>query len=265
MLRSCKAGRGLTAYNEKGLRMNPVIDLLKSHRSIRKFKAQAVERKVLEEILIAGQAAATSSFIQATTVIRVTSPQSRSKLMEYSGGQVYVERAPEFLVFCADMARAKLCCEMQDVDAMTGFTEQFIIATVDVALMAQNAAVAAESLGLGICYIGGLRNKPQEVSDLLNLPEHVYPVFGFCLGYPDQEVDLRPRLPLSVVLKEEQYNEEGDRETIENYNEIVEAYYAKRLGGTKSMTWTQQVAGLAGKESRPHMLEFLQSRGFLKR
>lgn len=245
--------------------MNPVIELLKSHRSIRKFTDQPVDREVLEEILSAGQAAATSSFIQATTVIRVTRPESRDILMACSGGQKYVKTAPEFLVFCADIARAEMCCDIQGVEAQTGFTEQFIIATVDVALMAQNVAIAAESLGLGICYIGGLRNKPAEVSELLKLPDNVYPVFGFCLGYPDQSVDLRPRLPLPVILKEETYDASGDREIISGYDTVVEDYYARRLGGGKSMTWTQQVAGLAGKESRPHMSGFLKSMGFLKK
>ena len=63
-------------------------------------------------------------------------------------------------------------------------TEHFIIATVDVALSAQTTVIAAESMGLGICYIGALRNNPAEVSELLALPEHVYPVFGLCIGHP---------------------------------------------------------------------------------
>lgn len=245
--------------------MNDVIELLKSHRSIRKFTDQSIAPEMLEEILLAGQAAATSSFIQAVTVVRVTKPEVRQKLVEYSGGQKYVAAAPEFLVFCADLSRAGLCCDMQGVEQQNGFAESFIIATVDVALMAQNVTIAAESLGLGICYIGGLRNKPQEVSELLDLPDQVYPVFGYCMGYPDQAVDLRPRLPLSVVLKQEQYTAESDLEAITEYDKIVEEYYAKRLGGGKSMSWTQQVAGLAGKEARPHMLGFLQGKGFLTR
>jgi nitroreductase len=245
--------------------MNAVIELLKSHRSIRKFTDQAIEQDMLLDILQAGQSAATSSFIQATTVIRVNDPQSREKLVEYSGGQGYVGTAPEFLVFCADMARAEKCCELNGVEAQKGFTEHFIIATVDVALMAQNVVIAAESLGLGICYIGGLRNKPQEVSDLLALPDHVYPVFGLCLGYPDQSIDIRPRLPISIILKQEKYNTEGDEKIISNYDKQVESYYAKRLGANKSMTWTKQVAGLASKEARPHMLEFLKGKSFLKK
>lgn len=244
--------------------MNNVIELLKSHRSIRKFTDQPIPPEMLDEILMAGQAAATSSFIQASTVVRVTAPEIRQKLVKYSGGQTYVAGAAEFLVFCADLSRAGLCCDMQGVEQVEGFTEHFIIATVDVALMAQNVTIAAESLGLGICYIGGLRNNPQGVSELLGLPNQVYPVFGYCLGYPDQNVDIRPRLPLSVVLKQERYNTEGDQETIAEYDKIIEGYYAKRLGGGKSMTWTKQVSNLAGKEARPHMLTYLQSKGFLK-
>ena len=219
---------------------------------------------MLEEIIQAGQAASTSSFIQACTVIRVANPATRERLAELAGNQKYVATAAEFLVFCADLSRARRCCEAQEVEPEEGFTESFIIATVDTALMAQNVAVAAESLGLGICYIGGLRNNPREVSDILGLPEQVYPVFGFCMGYPDQQLDLRPRLPLSAVLKQERYRAD-DPATIAEYDKVVERYYARRLGGSKSMSWTRQVAGLAGKEARPHMRSFLQEKGFLKR
>lgn len=191
---------------------------------------------MLEEILLAGQAAATSSFVQATTVIRVTDPAARDNLVEYPGGHKDVATAPEFLVLCADLARTETSCDMQGVEQVEAYTESFIIATVDVALMAKNVTIAAESLGPGICYIGGLRNRPNEVSELLGLTDQVYPVFGFCLGYPDQEVDLRSRLPLSVVLKQRRYDTEGNLETISAYDRGVEKYYAKRLGGNKSMT-----------------------------
>ena len=244
--------------------MNNVIELLKAHRSIRRFSDKPIPREMLEEIIRAGQAASTSSFIQATSVIRISNPATREQLAELAGNQKYVATAAEFRVYCADLSRARECCKVQDVEPREGFAESFIIATVDTALMAQNVAIAAESLGLGICYIGGLRNSPQEVSDLLGLPDQVYPVFGFCMGYPDQQIDLRPRLPLPIVLKQEHYSTD-DSATIAEYDRVVERYYAKRLGGNKSMSWTQQVAGLAGKEARPHMLSFLQGKGFLKR
>lgn len=243
--------------------MNAVIELLNSHRSIRKFTDQPIPQDTLNTLIQAGQAAATSSFIQACTVIQVNDQDKRNQLVECSGGQAYIGQAPVFLVFCADMQRLKLACEMNDADINSGFTEQFITATVDVGLFAQNVTVAAESLGLGICYIGGIRNQIARVSELLDLPELVYPVFGLCLGYPDQNPEVKPRLPVDVVLKQDSYNDNGNQETIADYDKSVREYYQTRTGGNKEMTWSEQMSGMMIKEARPHMLPFLKEKGFL--
>ncbi|RLA24622.1 MAG: oxygen-insensitive NADPH nitroreductase [Gammaproteobacteria bacterium] len=243
--------------------MNEVTNLLKSHRSIRKFTSEPVSDELINEIILCGQAAATSSNIQATTVIRVRDSGKREKLAELAGGQGYVHRAGAFLVFCADLHRSQIACEMQSGSFSEGMTEHFMIATVDVALMAQNCVVAAESLGLGICYIGGIRNNPQAVSELLDLPDQVYPLFGLCLGYPDQDPDVKPRLPLSVVLKEDSYQDAGDVAGIKIYDEQIRSYYKSRTGGKKDSCWSEEMKALVGKESRPHMREFLRKRGFL--
>jgi len=245
--------------------MNQVIELLKSHRSIRKFTAEPIDQGTVEELVLAGQAAATSSFLQACTVIQVQDPAKRERLAACAGNQAYIASAPTFLVFCADMQRHRLCCEMHGADMQAGFTEQFITATADCALFAQNVAIAAESLGLGIVYIGGLRNQIAEVAELLELPELVYPVFGMCLGYADQDPEVKPRLPLSVVLKQDRYDDSQDMQVIAQYDEAVREYYRTRTGGNKEMSWSEQISGMLIKEARPHMLAFLQHQGFLKR
>lgn len=242
--------------------MNDTIDLLKSHRSIRKFKEQALPDGLLAEILSAGQSAATSSFLQGATVIRVSKPQSRAQLAAFAGNQPYVEKAAEFLVFCADVRRAGNCCIKYDKPFSGDYTEHFIIATVDAALMAQNTVVAAEAAGLGICYIGGLRNNPRQVSDLLQLPKGVYPVFGLCLGYPDQDPEVKPRLPLSVIVKEEVYDDSEDAAVIAEYDERVREYYRTRTGGGHGVCWSEQVAALLSEKARPHMRGFLAEQGF---
>lgn len=242
--------------------MNTTIDLLKAHRSIRKFKDQPVSEELLHNLIASGQSAATSSFLQGTTVIRVRKEETRRAIAALAGNQAYVEDAAEFLVFCADLKRSGDCCTLHGKEAAEGFTEHFIIATVDVALMAQNVAIAAESQGLGICYIGGIRNDPAKVSELLKLPRGVYPVFGFCLGYADQDPEVKPRLPVSVVLKDEVYSSENDATDIAKYDEEIQEYYRTRTGGKKSSTWSEQMANLLGKESRPHMREFLRQQGF---
>ncbi|WP_253445391.1 oxygen-insensitive NADPH nitroreductase [Halomonas sp. Y3] len=240
--------------------MNPTIELLKSHRSIRKFTDQPVSRELLEELIRAGQGAATSSHVQAYTVIHVTRPENREKIAELAGGQGYVASCGAFLMFCADMKRPTEAAERTGARVVRGMTEQLLVATVDTALMAQNVAVAAESAGLGICYIGGVRNNPQAISDLLGLPDHVYPVFGMCLGYPAHEPDVKPRLPVEAVLKEDTYSD--DRELVAAFDDTMHAYYQSRKGGNKQSTWSQNLTPLFDTKLRPHMREFLVKRGF---
>lgn len=242
--------------------MTSVIELLKSHRSIRKFSDKPIAPELLNELVLAGQAAATSSFLQGATIIQVKNPESRAEIATLAGNQKYVETAAEFFVFCADLKRPGNYCREYGKEFAGDFTEHFIIATVDVALMAQSLVTAAESEGLGICYIGGIRNNPAPVSDLLKLPEGVYPVFGLCLGYPDQDPEVKPRLPVPVILKQEVYNEEGDKEAIADYDEAIREYYRTRTGGGHGISWTEQVADLLSEKARPHMKDFLASKGY---
>ena len=163
-----------------------VIDLLNAHRSIRKFTEASIDDTMVESIIGAGLSAATSSNLQGTTVIRVRNPETRTAIATLAGGQAHVETAAAFFVWCADLHRSALACEMDGGEMSPGMTEHFMIATIDCALAAQTAVVAAESLGLGICYIGSIRNDPQPVADLLELPDQVYPVFD--LGAPTHSV-----------------------------------------------------------------------------
>lgn len=246
--------------------MTSTLELLQSHRSIRAYKDDNIPQAQVEQWIKAGQAAATSSFIQACTVIQVAKGEKRDALMACAANQAYVGNAPVFLVFCADMQRHKQACEQHDSEMLSGFTEQFLTASLDVALFAQNVVVAAESEGMGICYIGALRNEIETVAQLLELPELVYPVFGLCIGVPDQAPELKPRLPMSVVLKQERYgNSDEDNPAMATYDQEISEYYQRRTGNNKDASWTSQIAGMLKKEARPHMLEFLKSKGFLKR
>lgn len=241
--------------------MNPTIELLKSHRSIRKFTDQPVSTDLLNTLMEAGQAAATSNHVQAYSVIHVTHPGNRDTIAELAGGQGYVASSGAFLVFCADMKRPTDAAEAAGARVVRGMTEQLLVATVDVSLMAQNVAIAAESEGLGICYIGGIRNNPQPISELLALPDHVFPVFGMCIGYPAHQPDIKPRLPVSTILKEDTYT--ADTESVEAFDTTMQDYYQTRKGGgNKDSRWSQNLAPLFDSKLRPHMHDFLVERGF---
>lgn len=243
--------------------MNPIIEQLKQHRSIRKFTDQPLPEGLLETLIEAGQAASSGNNIQAYSVIRVANPENRAKLRLLAGDQAYIEEAAEFLVFCADMKRnTEATARTTGIDPVMGMTEQLLVSTVDVALMAQNVAIAAESVGLGLVYIGAVRNKPAEISALLQLPKHVYPVFGMCLGYPAQDPEVKPRLPVASILKQDVYSDADDETQVAAYDQTIREYYQSRTGGNKDSVWSEEMKGMFGQKLRPHMREFLTQQGF---
>ncbi|WP_438347888.1 oxygen-insensitive NADPH nitroreductase [Paenibacillus sp. FA6] len=247
--------------------MNDTISQLLNHRSIRRFTDQPVTEEQLNLIVSCAQMASTSSNVQAYSVIAVTEPELKRELATLAGNQAYVEQCSVFLVWCADLYRLQQVTAPHLVDqpSYEDSMENLIVATTDVALAAQNAAVAAESMGLGIVYIGGVRNHIAEVSDLLGLPELVYPVFGMCVGYPDQDTSLRPRLPVDAVLHRNIYSKEQIVEQVKAYDETTKQYMLERTMGKNDTPWSKTMANRLAQPNRLHMKEFLLSKGFMNK
>ncbi|HGN8816811.1 TPA: nitroreductase NfsA [Citrobacter freundii] len=240
--------------------MTPTIDLLRSHRSIRHFTDDAISDAQREAIIAAAQGTSSSSFLQCTTIVRITDKSLRESLATLSGGQKHVAQATEFWVFCADFNRHLQICP----DAQLGLAEQLLLGVVDTAMMAQNALTAAESLGLGGVFIGGLRNNIEPVTELLKLPQHVLPLFGLCLGWPADNPDIKPRLPASLVVHENQY-QPLDTDVLSQYDEQLAQYYLTRGSNTRRDTWSDHIRRTIIKESRPFILEYLHKQGWATR
>ncbi len=247
------------------MKITPVMQTMLSHCSIRQFTKTPIELEVLEKLVECGQAAASSSFIQACSIIRVTDKEYRQQISEVAGGQQWVNEAAEFLIFCADLKRVELACVQQGEGELEGHTEHFITATVDVALVAENMLLAAESLGMGGVFIGGIRNDPQMVSDILELPNQVYPVFGMCLGWPAIEPDVKPRFPVKSILHTNRYPLEEIEEDVKAYDKQMQSYYESRSGKTRVSDWSTQTAQAVQMKKREHILSFLNKRGLLKK
>lgn len=244
--------------------MNETIRLMLNHRSIRKFKPEPVSDEQFATIIRAAQMASSSSNMQAYSVIRVSDPAKRKRLAEAAGGQIYVEQCPLFLVWCADLHRLRTASAMHGTvnDDAFSTTENWIVATVDAALAAQNAALAAESMGLGIVYIGGIRNQLAAVSELLELPPYVYPVFGMCIGFPDEEPILRPRLPQEAIVHENRYDSGACEETIRRYDADMRAYMLERTGGKRSSAWSEDMAAKLAQPNRLYLKGYLEKQRF---
>ncbi|MFS2223417.1 oxygen-insensitive NADPH nitroreductase [Pantoea sp. B65] len=240
--------------------MTPTIDLLRSHRSIRAFSEQPITDAQRAAIIAAAQSASTSSFLQCSSIIRITEPELRQQLVELSGGQQYVAQAAEFWVFCADFNRHLQICP----DAQLGLAEQLLLGCIDTALMGQNAMVAAESLGLGGVFIGGIRNNIAAVSKLLAVPQHVLPLFGMCLGWPDQQPDVKPRMPASMLVHENRY-QPIDATVLDAYDQQLLDYYQQRDSHRRTDSWSAHIQRTIIKENRPFILDFLHQQGWATR
>lgn len=240
--------------------MNSVIDTIKGHRSIRAFTDQAITSEQLNAIIESGISASSSSLLQVVSIIRVTDKDKRQKLAELAGNQKYVATAAEFLVFCIDYQRH---FEMNP-NVKPEFTELTIIGAVDSGIMAQNCLLAAESMGLGGVYIGGLRNSPKQVDELLGLPKYTAVLFGMCLGHPDQDPQLKPRLGANVLVHENSY-QPLNKSAVEEYDQTMLDYYQHRSSNVKQQGWSELITTKLSQESRPHILGYLNEKGLAKK
>lgn len=240
--------------------MTPTIDLLLAHRSIRHFTGEPITRVQRDAIIASAQAASSSSFLQCSSIVRVTDPALREKFVTLTGGQQHVAQAAEFWVFCADFNRHLQICP----DAQLGLAEQLLLGVVDTALMGQNAMTAAESLGLGGVYIGGIRNSIVEVTELLALPKHVLPLFGLCLGWPADNPDVKPRLPAAMVVHENRYQPVDDA-LLAAYDDELAEYYLTRGSNNRRDTWSDHIRRTIIKENRPFILDYLHQQGWATR
>ncbi|QGG81262.1 oxygen-insensitive NADPH nitroreductase [Litorivicinus lipolyticus] len=238
------------------------LDLIQSHVSVRDFTGQPVDLETLHRLIACGQSAATSSFIQAYSIVRVTDPAKRAAIAAAAGGQQWVIAAPEFLVLCADLNRLNIATEKAGQGALDGQTEHSIAAVIDVALMAQNMLLAAESLGMGGVFIGGIRNDPAVTIDQLQLPHRVMPLFGLCLGYPAHKNPVKPRMPVTHVLHTDSFDASRVAGDVDDYDAVLNEYYQSRGAGSKNANWSDSVAPALQGKKRQHMLSVMTARGF---
>ncbi|MCU1662207.1 MAG: nitroreductase [Pseudonocardia sp.] len=216
--------------------------------------------------LFAAQSAATSGNLQLWSVVAVRNAGRRARLAALAGGQRHVEQAPLLLVWLADLARARrIAVERAGEAEGADYLESALVAFVDAALAAQNAALAAESLGLGTVYIGAVRNRPREVAEELGLPQHVVAVVGLVVGWADSAggESVKPRLPQDVVLHRERYDLDVQQEQIRAYDRLLADFYANEgLGGRWSDRVAARFGSVEGLRGRHLLRKVLQERGF---
>jgi nitroreductase len=246
---------------------NTALEAILSHRSVRTYLPKPVPESVLQLIVAAAQSAPTSSSLQAWSVVAVEDPERRKKLAELASPNPQIISAPLFLVWIADLSRLrKITAKQGRTGEGLDYLESFLLATIDATLAAQNALVALESLGFGTCYIGGIRNHPAEVGELLGLPPEAFAVFGMTVGYPDPavETEVKPRLPQSVVFHREQYQAAPPEADLSTYEHTMRSFQTGQ--GMAVRGWTSvvasRIADAPALKGRHVLLDVVRRMGF---
>ena len=247
---------------------NAIIEHLLTHRSVRAYRPDPVSDAQLETIVAAAQSAASSSNLQAWSVVAVRDQATKDALAECAGGQTHVREAPLQLLWLADLARLEsIAASLERPHEALDYTEMLLVGVIDAALAAQNAVVAAESLGLSTVYIGGMRNRPEAVAELVGLPPKVFAVFGMCVGYEDaaRPASVKPRPPQSVVLHRERYDLAAEAAGIEQYNAAMTEFYTAQqmnVRGNWAIHSSKRIAGPDTLSGRDRLVDALRARGF---
>jgi len=222
---------------------NATIDQQVNHRSIRKFKDQQLTEEQLTTLYTVFQHTATSLFMQNATLLHITDETKRAKIRELCG-QKYVGAQGDLFIFVVDLYRnQQIRQQLGKDDGRLHTTDIFFQGLDDTLLAWQNVANAVESMGLGYVPLGTINDHPLAMLDVLDLPKLTFPALGMQVGVPDQDPQLKPRLPLEFTTFENDYPRDFAVDNLKDYDQVVTTYYDLRDTNKRIDSFTKQITG----------------------
>ncbi len=242
------------------------IDLLLKRVSVRRYTDRPVGEAEVEAVLRAAFRAPTSSNIQAYSVVVVREAETKKRLAAVAGNQAHVIEAPVFLAFCADLTRIDMALARHGRSVEDNNMETGLVASIDAALVGMSASLAAESLGIAGVMIGAVRNDALATAAILDLPRHVYCVFGMCLGYPAAVPAQKPRMDYDQIVHYERHGAtRADRDAaaaLDGYDAVLAAHYRATGRATTDDSWTHDMDRKFHPPLRDRLRQQLKERGF---
>lgn len=250
-----------------GLILNSTTEKQLDHRTIRAFTDEHVSEEYLATLMDVARHTASSGFYQQVTIIRIKDPQIRQTVYEASGQPYVGGELGELFVFVTDLSRMARVREAAGADLEPlGRMAAFMQAADDTLLAAQNMAAAAESLGLGTCFLGSIRANPQSIIEALNLPKYAFPLLGMLVGYSNQNPQKKPRLPREITTSVDTYpdfDSQQYRAAWADYDQTIQTYYDLREHGARQDTFTNQLVNKpgVGRAEKADLLGALNQQG----
>ena len=198
--------------------MATISDTLLKRRTIRKYTSEPIDDKLLNELLVIGCRTSTTGNMQDYSIIITTDTQVKNDLAPLHFNQKMITEAPAVLTFCADFNRFNKWCLLRKAEPGYDNFLSFITAAIDALLVAQTFCIAAESKGLGICYLGTTTYNAHKIIKVLKLPRGVVPITTVTLGWPSEKPEQVDRLPLEAIIHKQTYADYSDEDIIKYYH-----------------------------------------------
>ena len=243
------------------------VEVLLNRRVIRKYKAKHINQKTMALLLTAAQSAPTKSNLQQYSIVIISTKEVRNTVAELVPSMPWMKTAPIIAIFLGDVRRIRKLAKLRGHNYQNNNADTFMNASVDAALAMQCFMTAADHLGLGTCPISYVRNRIDDLTTILNLPNGVFPVAGLCVGYPDETGYISMRLPQKIVVHQDRYNDENLEGYIKEYDdknherfELVpgKQRHADKYGVLEKCTWSENVARQLSLPERSGFTDYLK-------
>jgi len=246
-----------------------VLADMANRRVMRRYLDKPVDPVLLDTLCAVALSAPSKSDLQQADIVVVTDKAQRAVLDELAPGNPWMKAAPAVLVFCGNNRRQRLAFDWRKRPYVNDHLDPFFNASVDAAIVLATFVAAADRVGLGTCPISTLRNNAGKVSDLLGLPDHVFPVAGLGVGWPSFAGVMSPRLGLDVTVHHDRYDENGLKEKVAAYDKrrrAVQPYAQQRhvdkFGEDAEYGWSEDKVRQYSVPDRADFGAFVRAKGF---
>ncbi len=249
---------------------NPLLQSIAGRSSCRSFADKPVDRALLEMLCALAMASPSKSDLQQRDIVIVQDRALREEINQLFDESSWISGASVLLVFCGNNRRQRQFSDWHKKPFPNDHLDAFFNAAVDAGIALSTFVTAAESVGMGCCPISEIRNHCDAISEKLRLPQHVFPVAGLGLGWPEESKPISMRLPLSVTVHQDEFNETNVQASVDEYNQhrSEQQPYAgqrevERFGETQDYGWSEDKARQYSVAQRTDFGSFIRSKGFV--